>query len=98
MERGGMHERVYRKELRRVITTGAEIMDQLLAPKPKRRMVRRARENAATQLRTRHPCPRLMARQLAKPAKKLGGLLGGLPTMRPLSSRARPEYQYRRAR
>jgi integrase len=34
-------ERVYRKELRPVITTGAEVMDQLLARKPKRKVVRR---------------------------------------------------------
>jgi integrase len=33
-------ERVYRKELRPVITTGAEVMDKLLKPKPKGRVVR----------------------------------------------------------
>jgi site-specific recombinase XerD len=41
-------ERVYRKELRRVITTGARVMDQLLAARrPKRRVVRRRRDATA---------------------------------------------------
>ena len=38
-DRPGVHH--YRKDLRPVITTGAEVMDKILAPKPKRRVVRR---------------------------------------------------------
>jgi integrase len=40
-------ERVCRMELRPVITTGAKVMDQVLAPRPKRKVCRKPKQSLA---------------------------------------------------